>query len=217
MRFVMNNQDFETARKSMVNNQIVNRGVDNLQIIDAMLKIPREKFISQDREDFAYWDGPVSIGKGQTISQPYIVALMIQALDIKKTDKILEIGTGSGYNAAVMSELADEVHSVEVVDGLYQEVQGKLKSYSNVFVYHSDGHNGLPQVAPFDKIILTAAPNDFPSKLWNQLKEDGILVAPLGEEGKLQKLFSYQKIDGRPQESFLADVRFVPMVRKTES
>lgn len=212
----MNNQDFELARRSMVNNQIVNRGIEDLRLIEAMLKVPREKFISQEREDFAYWDGPVSIGSGQTISQPFIVALMIQALDIKKTDKILEIGTGSGYNAAVLSELAGEVHSVEVVTELYNEVEDKLKLYSNVFIYHADGYKGLPKVAPFDKIILTAAPRRFPEELWSQLKEGGVMVAPLGKEKELQKLFSYQKIGGRAQEKFLENVRFVPMVKKDE-
>ena len=208
----MENEKIIENRYHMIENQIKKRGITNTHLLNAMSETPREEYVPLDKQDFAYWDGPLGIGHGQTISQPYVVAYMIDKLELKNTDKVLEIGTGSGYNAALMSRLAKEVHTLEVVPELFEKAQSKLENLENIFIYSRDGFKGVPEKAPFDKIILTAAPASFPDQLWEQLAEGGIMIAPIGSHHETQELFRYKKIEGQCQEEFLLPVRFVPMI-----
>ncbi|MCB9091122.1 MAG: protein-L-isoaspartate(D-aspartate) O-methyltransferase [Halobacteriovoraceae bacterium] len=199
----------------MVHYQLVGRGVSQPRVLDAMLSVPRDEFIPIDLRNLSYTDGPLPIDYGQTISQPYIVAYMLQALEIKPTDRVLEVGTGSGYNAAVMSKLANEVYSVEIVSGLANESSEILKKlgFKNVHVRQGNGYQGWPEHAPFDVICLTAAPIKTPRTLFDQLAEGGRLIAPEGDA--YQQLVLYQKIQGTIHKTDLIPVRFVPMIQTT--
>lgn len=199
------------ARFRMVENQIIRRGVEDPLVLEAMRKVPRHLFVPETFRSFAYDDEPLPIGHGQTISQPYIVAYMTEALELKGGEKVLEIGTGSGYQAAVLAEIAKEVYTIEIVKPLYESAQRTLKElgYTTIFCRYGDGYRGWPEEAPFDAIIITAAPNRIPEPLVEQLKEGGRMVLPLGEGW--QELIVIYKRKGFLEERRLIPVRFVPM------
>jgi len=199
----MSESRFENLREKMVVSQ-------------AMVKVARHEFISADLHSQAYSDYPLPIGSDQTISQPYIVALMSELLQLKGTEKVLEVGTGSGYQAAVLAEIAKEVYSVEIVGDLAKTADKRLErmGYDNVFVKTGDGYNGWPEHAPFERIILTAAPEKVPDPLKAQLAEDGILVAPVGLG--YQELIVLKKSNGHYERKSVIPVRFVPMTGRAQ-
>jgi protein-L-isoaspartate(D-aspartate) O-methyltransferase len=202
----------------MVQRQIAARGVDDPRVLRAMREVKRHLFVPRDRRDDAYEDHPVPIGKGQTISQPYIVGLMTDALDVQPSDTIIEIGTGSGYQAAILGELAKDVYTIEIVPWLGRRARKLLQhlGYDNVHVRVADGYKGWPDHAPFDKIILTAAPPEIPQPLIDQLKKGGVLIAPYGPR-HAQKLVRIKKSKGgHVTRERLLDVRFVPMTGKAQ-
>ncbi len=205
---------FREQRIKMVETQIEGRGVTDKQVLEAMLKVPRHLFVPERYRVYAYADQPLPIGQGQTISQPYIVAFMTEALSLKKDDKVLEIGTGSGYQAAVLSEIAKEVYTIEIVPELAESAEECLKSlgYGNVHVKCGDGYLGWPENAPFDAIIVTCAPDEIPQALVNQLAEGGRIVLPVGARWTIQKLILAEKIKGQIVQRTLLPVRFVPMI-----
>ncbi len=207
---------FEMERKHMVNTQIRARGITFQPTLDAMLKVPRHLFIPDYLINQAYRDGPLPIGYGQTISQPYIVAYMTSVLKPEKTDKVLEIGTGSGYQAAVLAEIVDSVFTVEIVPELAERAEKILKQlgYSNVWVKSGDGYFGWEEHAPYDKIIVTAAPEEIPQPLIDQLKEGGKMIIPVGGEYSYQYLILVEKKKGEVIEKTMLPVRFVPFTRK---
>lgn len=199
----------------MVDGQIEARGVKNPAVLKVLRAVPRELFVPEELRAHAYADHPLPIGYGQTISQPYIVGLMSESLGLKKEHRVLEIGTGSGYQAAVLSRLAAHVYSIEIVPELAHSAAERLKSlgFPNVTVRSGDGYRGWPEEAPFDRIILTAAPPELPQVLVDQLKPGGRLIAPVGVEE--QELIVVDKsADGRTTTRTLLPVRFVPMTKK---
>lgn len=214
--FACDLNNYEKQKKDMINDQIMSRGVKNKNIIQAMNQVPRHEFVPGKYKAFAYGDYPLSIGKGQTISQPYIVAFMTDVLDLTQEDKVLEIGTGSGYQAAVLAELVSQVYTIEIIPELGKDARETLKKlgYQNVHVKIGDGYQGWPEAAPFDAIIVTCAPEDIPQTLIEQLKEGGRMVIPVGTEGNVQTLFLVSKKDGEIMKQAEMDVRFVPMVKK---
>jgi protein-L-isoaspartate(D-aspartate) O-methyltransferase len=204
---------FVQARALMVNEQIAPRGIDNENILMAMRKIPRHKFVPDDMLELAYNDHPLPIGYGQTISQPFIVALMTQTLNPKPGQRILEIGTGSGYQAAVLAELGVEVYTVEIIPELAQQANQRLDDlgYTNIHKLNADGYFGWQEFAPFDAIMVTAAPDHLPQPLANQLSENGRLVIPIGPVGFLQTLWLFEKVEGELSATNLGGVTFVPL------
>lgn len=204
----------ETEAEKMVREQIAAEGVRDERVLAAMARIPRHEFIPADLRRRAYDDGPVSIGHNQTISQPYVVAYMTEALRVEPGSKVLEIGTGSGYQTAVLAEIGVEVYTIEIVPELCRRAAAVLQSrhYEKLHMRCGDGYQGWKEAAPFDRIILTAAPEKIPAALLDQLKEGGILVAPVG--GAAQKLVRITKKGGKFVEESLLSVRFVPMVGK---
>lgn len=209
---------YRTLRHRMVETQLAARGISDERLLDAMARVPRHLFIPPSRRAAAYGDFPVSIGEGQTISQPYIVALMTQYLALEGPERVLEIGTGSGYQAAVLAELASEVYTIEIIPELARRARLVLSElgYENVRVRTGDGYQGWDEHAPFDAIIITAAPPYVPQPLLEQLAEGGRLVVPLGEEGEIQTLTLIERIEGRLLERALCPVRFVPMTGEIE-
>jgi protein-L-isoaspartate(D-aspartate) O-methyltransferase len=205
--------EFEAARERMVADQIAARGINDQTVLAAMRNIPRHQFVPDDMVPLAYQDHPLPIGFGQTISQPFIVALMTQTLNPQPGQKILEIGTGSGYQAAVLAELGVEVYTVEIIPELAQPAAERLQAlgYTNVHTLTADGYFGWEEFAPFDAIIVTAAPDHLPQPLANQLAEGGRLVIPIGPVGFLQSLWLYEKIEGDLFATNLGGVRFVPL------
>ena len=207
-----NNQiDYETLREQMVTNQIIARGVRDSSVINAMLTVKRHLFVPKSYRNFAYNDTPLPIQCKQTISQPYIVALMTELLDVKKTDKVLEIGTGSGYQAAVLSLLADTVFTIEIICELAKTAKKRLDSlgYDNVIVKCGDGYKGWTEHAPFDGIIVTCAPEEIPPPLIEQLAIGGRLVIPVGSI--YQNLMLITKDSTGITKRSVIPVRFVPM------
>ena len=202
----------------MVEIQIERRGVKDPRVLKVMRDTPRHRFIPPHLEKMAYLDGPLPIGEGQTISQPYIVALMTELLALKGDEKILEIGTGSGYQAAVLSALVSEVFSIEIVKNLVDSAAVRLDKlgYKNVTTRWGDGYKGWPEEAPFDAIIVTAAPDKIPQPLIDQLKAGGRLVIPIGARQQELKVFTKNK-DGTIQSKNIIPVRFVPMVHPKDS
>ena len=201
----------------MVEYQIISREIKDERVIAAMKNTPRHLFVPDKVKKYAYEDRPLPIGHSQTISQPYIVALMTEMLELTENDKVLEIGTGSGYQAAILAQLAGEVYSIEIVEALAEssrKLLAKLK-HSNVTVIYGDGYQGLPEEAPFDKIIITAAPPEIPDKLVEQLKIGGIMVLPVGELYQELMLITKEQ-DGSITKKAAGGVRFVPMVRPGE-
>ncbi|MCX7994908.1 MAG: protein-L-isoaspartate(D-aspartate) O-methyltransferase [candidate division WOR-3 bacterium] len=210
----INTSWYEIARKQMVEEQIIARGIKDSNVINAMLKVERHKFVPKEYEKYAYIDGPLPIGEGQTISQPYIVALMTEVLQLKKDDRVLEIGTGSGYQAAILSLIVKEVYTIEIIPSLANTARQRLESlgYKNVYVKCGDGFLGWPEKSPFDGIIITCAAPRVPEPLIEQLAEGGRLVMPEGDEW--QVLVLYRKIKGKLEKKELIPVRFVPMKGK---
>ncbi len=208
---------FAEARERMVREQIEARGVRDPAVLAAMRAVPRHKFVPERYLDQAYADHPLPIGYGQTISQPYIVALMTEALKVKPGDKVLEIGTGSGYQAAVLAEMGVEVYTVEIIPELARSAEERLRElgYTNVRALNADGYNGWPEHAPYDAIIVTAAPDHLPQPLVEQLKPGGRLVIPIGPSGSVQTLWLFVKREDGELDAFnMGAVRFVPLVRE---
>jgi len=199
-------------RLKMVDEQIRNRGVKDSRVLAAMESVPRHEFVPKSLVNQAYNDHPLFIGGGQTISQPYIVALMTEILELEPRDRVLEIGTGSGYQAAVLSPLVDSVFTIEIIEELGTEAADRLErlGYDNVYVRIGDGYRGWPEKAPFDAIIVTAAPDAVPPALVEQLAEGGRMVIPVGTG--IQELVLIEKKDGKIVQQDITSVRFVPMV-----
>jgi protein-L-isoaspartate(D-aspartate) O-methyltransferase len=214
---------FATARKQMVKEQLKGRDITDSRVLEIMARIPRHLFVPKRLSSEAYEDHPLPIGEGQTISQPYIVALMTQVLAIKPGEKVLEIGTGSGYQAAVLSDLLSasrgEVYTIEIRPRLAKEASKRLMDfgYTNVRVREGDGYFGWPEAAPFDAIMITAAVNHIPPPLIKQLKPGGRLVLPLGSTTFFQTLTLITKRDaGRMDVQHLTSVMFVPMIGEAQ-
>ncbi|UCF79888.1 MAG: protein-L-isoaspartate(D-aspartate) O-methyltransferase [Candidatus Eiseniibacteriota bacterium] len=207
---------FEAERSRMVDEQIFRRGVKDVRVLAAMRKVPRHEFVPESYRKYAYADEPLPIGEGQTISQPYIVALMTETLSIGKDSRVLEVGTGSGYQAAVLAEIAEEVYSIEIVEPLAERAEETLKrlGYRNVHVRVGDGYRGWPEKAPFDAIIVTAAPDHIPQPLIDQLKVGGRLSIPVGDV--YQELILVTKTDSGIVKKDVLPVRFVPMTGEAE-
>jgi protein-L-isoaspartate(D-aspartate) O-methyltransferase len=204
---------YTEQRLRMVDRQIAARGVHNQGVLEAMRRIPRHLFVPADYTGQAYVDHPLPIGYGQTISQPYIVALMTEMLDPQPGDVVLEVGTGSGYQAAVLAELVQHVYTVEIVPQLAQSATERLQDlgYANVTVANLDGYYGWAEHAPFDKIIVTCAPDHVPPDLTDQLREGGRLVVPVGPQGWGQTLWLLEKSGGQIQATSYGGVTFVPL------
>src|SRR5436305_9621113 len=207
--------DFAVQRQRMVEQQLKPRGIKDERVLAAMAKVPREEFVPVDARPSAYEDGPLPIGYDQTISQPYIVAFMTEQLRPKPSDRVLEIGSGSGYQAAVLAESVAEVYTIEIVEPLAKNAEATLQrlGYKNVHVKAGDGHSGWLEQAPFDSIIVTCAPDHVPQQLTDQLKDGGRMVIPVGERFA-QQLYLLEKQNGRLRESAVLPVRFVPMTRE---
>jgi protein-L-isoaspartate(D-aspartate) O-methyltransferase len=209
-------------RRQMVDTQIARPRdgrdpVSDARVIDAMLAVPRHAFVPAPVGDQAYGDTPLPIGHGQTISQPYIVALMTEHLRLPPAGKVLEVGSGSGYQAAVLAHLTPNVFTIEIVEELARTARQRLKDqgYASVQVRHGDGHLGWPEQAPFDAIIVTCAPEALPPSLWNQLRPGGRIVIPIGPVDRVQRLVVVSKsADGQRRTETITDVRFVPMIRE---
>ena len=206
---------FARLRERMVREQIVGRGVKNSKVLRAMRKVPRHLFVPQKQRAFAYSDYPLSIGEGQTISQPFIVAFMTEAIGTTSDDRVLEIGTGSGYQAAVLGELVKEVYTIEIIEKLGVRARNTLDllGYKNIHVKIGDGFKGWPENAPFDAIIVTCAPEQIPDALVDQLREGGQMIIPVGQVGTVQKLVRATKKDGVLLTKEVMLVRFVPMIK----
>jgi len=206
--------DYYQLRQKMVNEQIIARGVRAESVIKAMQKVERHLFVPEQYRNFAYSDRPLPIGEGQTISQPYIVALMTELLDLKKSDKVLEIGTGSGYQAAILAEICDSVYTIEIIPSLGKQAQVLLKElgYHNIHCKIGDGYLGWPEHAPYDGIIVTCAPSKIPQPLKEQLAEGGRMVIPVGAT-YTQELVLVTKTKGKLIQKSVIPVRFVPMLR----
>jgi len=206
---------YEDARERMVTQQIISRGVTNAATLKAMRKVPRHLFIPREYEREAYDDNPLPIGYGQTISQPYIVAYMTEVVRPTLKKKALEIGTGSGYQAAILAEVVNKVYTIEIVPELAEESAERLKKlgYNNIICKYGDGYKGWPEYAPFDIIIVTAAPDEIPQPLIEQLAENGKLVIPVGAPSAVQELILLEKKNGKIEKSRLTFVRFVPFKR----
>lgn len=207
--------DYAVLRKRMVEEQLIPRGVKNRRVLDAFYKVERHKFIPEDLRPTAYADFPVPIGEGQTISQPYIVALMTECLDLTGNEKVLEIGTGSGYQAAILAELTKEVYTIERFESLSKRAQSILEElgYKNIEIKVDDGTLGWKEAAPFDRIIITAATPRIPLPLAEQLNESGKMILPLGETFS-QVLTLVEKRKGKLEFIEICGCVFVPLVGK---
>ena len=201
----------------MVEQQLKPRGIKDERVLAAMAKVPREQFIPADARTDAYEDGPLPIGYDQTISQPYIVAFMTEQLRPKSSDRVLEIGSGSGYQAAILAELVADVYTIEIIEPLAKTAEATLQrlAYKNVHIKVGDGYKGWPEEAPFDAVIVTCAPEKVPQSLVDQLKDGGRMVIPVGERFA-QQLYLLEKKNGRLKESATLPVRFVPMLREEQ-
>jgi protein-L-isoaspartate(D-aspartate) O-methyltransferase len=215
---VCQTDQYKFQRENMVETQIAQRGIKDKLVLDAMRKVPRHLLVPEKIRPYAYDDMPLPIGEGQTISQPYIVALMTELIKPNKDMKVLEIGTGSGYQAAVLAEIVKEVYTIEIFESLGIRAQRDLKAlgYDNIQVKVGDGYKGWPEEAPFEAIIVTAAPEEIPQPLIDQLAEGGRMIIPVGDEGKVQQLVLGEKIKGKFRTRFISSVRFVPFLRDFE-
>ena len=198
----------------MVVRQLERRGITDQRVLQAMGEVPRHEFVPSEARTYAYDDRPLPIGFDQTISQPYIVAFMTEELQPQSRDRVLEVGTGSGYQAAILAELVAEVYTIEIIEPLAKKAEATLQrlGYKNVHVKTGDGYKGWPERAPFDSIIVTCAPERVPQPLLDQLKEGGRMIIPVGAKFA-QELYLFEKKNGRLQQSAVLPVRFVPMLR----
>ncbi len=208
--------DYTSKRKQMVTTQLKARDIKDPATLYAMSNVRRHLFVPKNIQSQAYRDGPLPIGSGQTISQPYIVALMTQELQVKQTDRVLEIGTGSGYQAAVLAKIVDSVYTIEIVKNLALTAQDRLKKlgYTNVNVKWGDGYHGWPSKAPFDAIIVTAGADSIPQPLIDQLKKGGRMIIPVGPNNAVMQLVLVKKMEDKIITKNLIPVRFVPFTRE---
>jgi protein-L-isoaspartate(D-aspartate) O-methyltransferase len=204
---------FLTQRRSMVESQLRARGIRDERVLAAMFRVPRHEFVSEEHRDQVYEDHPIPIGEGQTISQPYIVAIMLEALAFNPSETVLEIGTGSGYQTALLAELVRQVYSVERYASLARAAQATLArlGFNNVAVILGDGSRGLPDRAPFDAIVVSAAAPQIPPPLFEQLREGGRMVIPVGP-AHAQELQLVRKHEGQPVVTSMEGCRFVPLI-----
>jgi protein-L-isoaspartate(D-aspartate) O-methyltransferase len=207
--------DFKELREMMVKTQLIPRGIKDDRVLDAMKKVPRHLFVDDYIQHKAYDDMALSIGEGQTISQPYMVAVMTQLLELKGNEKVLEIGTGSGYQAAILAELSKEVYTIERVASLALKAEEKfhLLGYNNIHIKVGDGTEGWPEEAPFDRIVVTAGTPKIPEPHIKQLSEDGIIIAPVGDRFS-QQLLKIKKSKGELLETYHTPCVFVPLIGK---
>ena len=206
---------FTQKRQSMVVNQLQSLDITDPEVLEAMLTVPRHQFVDEHIRESAYNDYPLAIGEGQTISQPYIVALMTQLLELKGDEKVLEIGTGSGYQAAVLAEIVKEVYTVEIYESLSKKSEKLLTDlgYQNIKFKVGDGYYGWEEYAPYDAIVVTCAPDHVPPSLLQQIREDGgRIVIPVGGIWMAQTLMKIEKIEGKIKSKGIIGVRFVPMI-----
>ena len=210
-----NQNSYMKRRINMVDNQIKSRGVSDQKVLNAMLKVERHKFVPPGMRLYAYNDHALSIGEGQTISQPYIVAIMTETLELDRTKKVLEIGTGSGYQAAILAEICDSVFTIEIIENLGKKAAKLLSSlnYDNIYTRIGDGYQGWKEHSPFDAIIVTCAPTHIPQPLKDQLAEGGKMIIPVGGSFA-QELILLTKDKGKIKQKDVIPVRFVPMVKK---
>jgi protein-L-isoaspartate(D-aspartate) O-methyltransferase len=208
--------EYVVMREKMVTNQIERRGVSGKLVLSAMRKVPRHLFVPEDMKPYAYEDRALPIGEDQTISQPYIVALMTELLGLKGGEKVLEIGTGSGYQAAILAEIAKEVYTIEIIESLAKTAEERLQKigYKNITVKWGDGYQGWEEYAPFDGVIVTAAPDHVPQPLVAQLKVGGRMVIPVGDYFQELKLLT--KTEDGVKEKNVIPVRFVPMTGEAQ-
>jgi protein-L-isoaspartate(D-aspartate) O-methyltransferase len=205
--------DFKQLRENMVRTQLIPRGIRDERVLDAMRKVPRHLFVGEALQDRVYDDMALSIGEGQTISQPYMVAVMTELLELRGNEKVLEVGTGSGYQAAILAELAKTVYTIERIAVLAERAEEKFRSlgYKNIFVKVGDGTMGYPEQAPFDRIIITAGTPKIPDPLIEQLSDGGIAVGPVGDRFS-QQLITVRKFHGKISEEFSTPCVFVPLI-----
>jgi len=210
---------YDQLRQAMVTEQIKARGVNTQSVLSAMTKVARHLFVPDNEMKHAYQDRPLPIGSGQTISQPYIVALMTDLLDLDKHDNVLEIGTGSGYQAAILGQIVNDVYTIEIFESLSKAATTlfKQQNYKNINTLHADGYDGWEAHAPYDAIIVTCAPSFVPPPLIKQLKVGGLMVIPVGPPFTVQKLLLIKKVSkDKVKTKVITDVVFVPLVRKTQ-
>lgn len=209
---------YADSRRRMVTEQLVSRGISNPRVLEAMRRVPRHEFVPALMRPAAYTDRPLPIGHDQTISQPYIVAFMTEALRPAATDRVLEIGTGSGYQAAVLAELVAQVLTIEIVAPLGERAREDLArlGYRNVQVKVGDGYEGWPEHAPFDAIIVTCSPEHVPQPLVEQLRDGGRMIIPVGSQAFGQELYLLEKRGGKVERRAVLPVRFVPMTGKAQ-
>jgi protein-L-isoaspartate(D-aspartate) O-methyltransferase len=208
--------EYMSRRWEMVEKQLISRGIQDSRLIQAMLKIPRHMFVPEDLRESAYGDNPIPIGMDQTISQPYIVALMTELLRLKEKEKVLEVGTGSGYQTAILAEMGCEVYTVEILEPLLQKARKALESlgYDNIRYRTGDGYKGWEEFSPFDAIIVTAAPDHIPQPLIDQLKINGRMIIPVGD--LYQELVLIKKKEKGVDMKTITPVRFVPMTGEAQ-
>lgn len=207
------NKKYRLLRENMIKEQIVSRGISDKKVLEAFRKVQRHIFVDKAYINSAYEDGPLPIGEGQTISQPYIVALMTESLELTGNEKVLEIGTGSGYQVAILAELAKEVYTVEIITSLYEKNKKLLSGYKNIEMSNHDGYLGWKEYSPYDRIIVTAAPDHIPQPFIEQLKDGGIMVIPVGHSNWNQVLYKVIKRGKNIKKISLCDVAFVPLTR----
>ena len=210
--------NYKAQREVMVQTQLIYRDISDIATLNAMSKVLRHEFVPEKIRNMAYADRALSIGFDQTISQPYMVAAMTQELNLKPDSKVLEIGTGSGYQAAVLAEIIDSVYTIEIVEPLWKQAKERLKrlGYDAVSVKLGDGYHGWPENAPFDAIIVTAGAESIPNALIEQLKEGGRLIIPIGPHNGVRQLVRVVKKNGKINITEIMPVRFVPFTRKNE-
>jgi protein-L-isoaspartate(D-aspartate) O-methyltransferase len=208
---------FQVERNRLIESGIIAMGITSDDVIDAMRSVERHRFVPEEYLSLAYENHPLPIGYGQTISQPYIVALMTEALDVEAGDRVLEVGTGSGYQAAILAEMGAEVFTIEIIEPLAVSAENRLRSlgYADIHTLQGDGYFGWEENAPYDAIIVTAAPDHVPQPLLKQLVEGGVLIIPVGPVGGYQELWKVTRLEGaRYQPESLGGVRFVPLTRQ---
>ena len=211
-------KDYADLRQAMVREQLEGRDITDSLVLEVMSRVPRHEFVPEDYKPWAYNDQALAIGEGQTISQPYIVAYMTQLLGVQAGEKVLEIGTGSGYQAAILSELGGEVFTIEIVESLGLGAKKRLEKlkYKNVHVRVGDGYNGWLEAAPFDAIMVTAGAEELPESLMEQLAEGGRMVIPIGPHGGVRQLTLITRTNGKFKSEKLMAVRFVPFIRQSD-